>query len=123
MVYFGVDYGETVGFSIIDNNGSVIMLGSSKDSQLCLEQLELTLKYYPIINVVIEKQIGVKTERFTKFIETVTLLCSLAKSELIEVYPHVWKNSFINRTKIKVTNHAQDSAKIALYGMYKKSTQ
>lgn len=119
--FFGIDYGETVGFSVVDSNGFVYLLGSNTDSQVCIEQLELALKYYAELSVVIEKQVGVKTERFTNFIEKVNLLCKLNQAQLLEVYPHVWKNSFVNRTKINPTNHAKDSAKIALYGIYKSN--
>ena len=104
MIYFGVDYGDTVGFSIIDNEDSIILVGSSKDPQVCIEQLQLALNYYPHINVIIEKQIGVKTEKYSKFIKTITLLSSLGSAKLLEVDPHIWKNSFINKTKIKFYN-------------------
>lgn len=121
MNYFGVDYGEIVGFSLLDESGEVILIGSSKDSQICIEQIKLAFNYYSDITLVIEKQIGVKTERFTKFIETVDLLCILNKVDTIEILPHIWKNSFINKSKIKPTNHAIDSAKIALFGAYSKN--
>lgn len=120
-VYFGIDYGDTVGYSVIDESGSVFLLGSNTDSQICIEQLELALKYYAEISVVMEKQIGVKTERFTNFIEKVTLLCKLSNTPLLEVYPHIWKNSFIGRTKPKPSNHALDSVRISLFGIYKQS--
>lgn len=85
--FFGIDYGETVGFSVVDSNGFVYLLGSNTDSQVCIEQLELALKYYAELSVVIEKQVGVKTERFTNFIEKVNLLCKLNQAQLLEVYP------------------------------------
>lgn len=123
MIYFGIDYGDTTGFSIIDDQGFVILLGSHGDPQVCIDLLDTSIKYHSEISVVIEKQIGVKTERFTNFIEKVNLLCSLSSTKIIEVLPHIWKKSFINKTKIKVSNHASDSAKIAIYGLYKQSKE
>lgn len=121
MIYFGIDYGDTVGFSIVDETGSLTLIGSSKDPKYCIEQLEQALNYYSELTVVIERQIGVKVERYTNFVEKINLLASIPINgcTILEILPHVWKNSFVNKIKIKPTNHAIDSAKIALYGAFK----
>lgn len=119
LVIFAVDWGDTIGYSIIDEQSNILLLGNSLDPRIVINQFELAVSYYQNLSLVMERQIGVKSERYQKFIGQLTDLTLLHKTEIYLVSPHIWKNSFVKTIKIRLTRHANDSAKMAIYSQNK----
>lgn len=112
---FSIDYGDTIGFSIIDNEFNLLLCGYTLNPIIVLDQLELFLQTYNNKLVGIEIQIGEMKETYTKFINEVRIKCASFTTDLIEINPSVWKNSPSIRFRPKLIKHSVDSAKIGHY--------
>lgn len=116
-IAFCIDYGDTIGYSVIDSESNILLTGYTKNPIEVLNQLELFLEtYYPKI-VVIEEQIGEKKDYYSKFINEVEIKCSSFTTKLIKVFPAVWKNSPSIKFRPKLIKHTVDSTKIGHYAL------
>lgn len=110
---FAVDWGDTVGFALVDGE-TVVMMGSTEDKSFILS-LFVTIASQYTINLVMEKQIGEEVEEYTELIRNLRNIAKGYSVDVITILPSIWKNSYINRRKISVSNHGMDAAKQALY--------
>lgn len=110
---FAIDWGDTIGFALVDGE-TIVMMGSTEDSNFIISLFLTILSQYKI-NLVLEKQIGETKEKYTELIKTLQSVAKGCEVDVTAISPSVWKNSYINRRKVSVSNHGVDAAKQAMY--------
>lgn len=114
---FSIDWGDTIGYSVIDNQSNILLIGNTLDQVYAKNQLELCAQYYNNLYLVMEKQIGVKTERYSTFIGQLKEICLTFNVQIDYVLPHIWKNSYAKNLKIVLSKHSNDSARMGMYSL------
>ena len=110
---FAIDWGDTIGFALVDGD-TVVMMGSTEDSNFIIS-LFVTIASQYKINLVMEKQIGKEVEEYTELIKNLRSIAKGYSVDIVTIHPSIWKNSYINRRKVSISNHGTDAAKQAVY--------
>lgn len=109
-----IDYGETIGFSIINlDTKQLEMIGSTKDQDLIIS-IFFSLKH-KISVLAYESFIGNNDQRgvireILKIVDHYRL-----STEIKIISPSIWKNSPYKSIDPKISKHSKDSYRFAMY--------
>jgi len=119
---FALDWGDTIGFALVDEYGSVVMMGSSLDIDVITSLFRGLVDTDKVVHFVYEDlQTGQPWKKYGYQVLALTEICHEKQISCRSVQPSIWKNSFAGKIKPKLSKHANDAARMALYVQYKLS--
>jgi hypothetical protein len=115
---FNIDWGLTIGFSVIDLEGNLILTGSTNDENLVINVFYSLL---PNIHTFSYEVMQIIPSEYYRVIEKALQLCEEFTPSIVGLSPNLWKNSHCSGIKRQLSKHEIESYRQSMYTLYKQN--